>query len=840
MQKSNKFLKSIFSRKKTMCSSITYQNIFKKIKFEGHSQAEYLNNLRKGSSKAQSAMEYLMTYGWSILIIAIALVVLFELGIFNGSSLSGTGSCIAQPQFLCTKPILASNGILVATIGEALGQVTLTGIACNNNAAQPLSFNSITPITINTGETLQMAFYCPIPNNAIGTSFNGNLWIQYNTPAESGQIIEIGSVSLKITVPGESGSSSSSSTPVYVPITLTNQQSSATTSGFQQMITFNPSTYSSNEVANLSNIELTADAPIGTSGNVPLYSWIESGASATASNTVIWVNLGSLILGSTQNYISVNVINSQNTGTGTDFQQMIYFNPSSYSSYEASDLGNIRFYNGNNELYSWCESGCTSTSSNAIFWINTGSLNIGPNSYATVNMIFEPTSTEYDGVYAGEAPQLSQTYGEYDNGANVFTNYWNFAGTNLPSGWTGSGYTINNGISIPYSSYANNQGSYINPNDILEMYGDIPIGTTTDNACAGYIGSSSAIAGGAPAVCFDINTGVISNGDVFGITSPGSGYSYTTAITTTTNIYGITWQSSSSTYFYVNYGKISQITTEIPTTSLPIGFSNTQGSQTTIGPFYWARTRITPPNGVMPTFQLSGVNTETSGQNTATIYLNFLPNNSPVTSGYTGYAPQLYCASGCFQSSYAQYDDGTNVFNFYDNFAGTTLNTNKWTVSSGSPIVNNELELYGSVIISKQTFSDTSNVLDIYGYFQSPYAGYRDWSFVSGSNSIQIGDLSYYYLINHNPSQYYNPLPSIPANTLEIFTLGATSSYSYTSINYGSLTTLSSGYPILNNPNIQLAQTPSTLSYPIFIQWIRTRSYPPNGVIPSVSFGSIT
>ncbi len=352
MQKSNKFLKSIFSRTKTTLSFMRYQNISKKTQSEGNFQAEYLNNLRKGSSKAQSAMEYLMTYGWSILIIAIALVVLFELGIFNGSSLSGTGSCIAQPQFLCTKPILASNGILVATIGEALGQVTLTGIACNNNAAQPLSFNSITPITINTGETLQMAFYCPIPNNAIGTSFNGNLWIQYNTPAESGQIIKIGSVSLKITVPGESGSSSSSSTPVYVPITLTNQQSSATTSAFQQMITFNPSTYSSNEVANLSNIELTADAPIGTSGNVPLYSWIESGASATASNTVIWVNLGSVILGSTQNYISVNVINSQNTGTGTNFQQMIYFNPSSYSSYEASDLGNIRFYNGNNELYS--------------------------------------------------------------------------------------------------------------------------------------------------------------------------------------------------------------------------------------------------------------------------------------------------------------------------------------------------------------------------------------------------------------------------------------------------------------------------------------------------------
>lgn len=35
------------------------------------------------SSKSQSAMEYLMTYGWAILIIAIVMVALFQLGIFN-------------------------------------------------------------------------------------------------------------------------------------------------------------------------------------------------------------------------------------------------------------------------------------------------------------------------------------------------------------------------------------------------------------------------------------------------------------------------------------------------------------------------------------------------------------------------------------------------------------------------------------------------------------------------------------------------------------------------------------------------------------------------------------
>ena len=38
------------------------------------------------SKRSQSAMEYLMTYGWAILIIAIALGALFQLGVFNGQN----------------------------------------------------------------------------------------------------------------------------------------------------------------------------------------------------------------------------------------------------------------------------------------------------------------------------------------------------------------------------------------------------------------------------------------------------------------------------------------------------------------------------------------------------------------------------------------------------------------------------------------------------------------------------------------------------------------------------------------------------------------------------------
>ena len=42
--------------------------------------------LGKASAKAQSAMEYLMTYGWAILIVAVVLGALYSLGVFNGAA----------------------------------------------------------------------------------------------------------------------------------------------------------------------------------------------------------------------------------------------------------------------------------------------------------------------------------------------------------------------------------------------------------------------------------------------------------------------------------------------------------------------------------------------------------------------------------------------------------------------------------------------------------------------------------------------------------------------------------------------------------------------------------
>ncbi len=65
-------------------------------------------------------MEYLMTYGWAILIIAVVLAALFELGVFNGSNLAPQ-ACIAQAGFVCRNPVYTANGIGI-TFGQTTGR----------------------------------------------------------------------------------------------------------------------------------------------------------------------------------------------------------------------------------------------------------------------------------------------------------------------------------------------------------------------------------------------------------------------------------------------------------------------------------------------------------------------------------------------------------------------------------------------------------------------------------------------------------------------------------------------------------------------------------------------
>jgi hypothetical protein len=241
------------------------------------------------------------------------------------------------------------------------------------------------------------------------------------------------------------------------------------------------------------------------------------------------------------------------------------------------------------------------------------------------------------------------------------------------------------------------------------------------------------------------------------------------------------------------------------------------------------------------------------------------------SSGTTGIgeAPQL-------SSTYGQYDDGASVFNFYDNFAGTSLNTSKWsnvgssgTAGSTSGIsVNNGLALTGGGTggLTHQTWIRTSLtsgsftsalVTDVYENSPSTSTTFR-WGLTNSNptyfggtstNSIgeQIWDDGNWFTDTDNgaSSGIQNEIGSWSslANTYVIWSIAATSSQVlfYNPNTYSSLS--SSGQTITTtipaySSSIGLSLTNDYIN-PIYVKWARVRAYPPNGVMPTENFKQI-
>jgi len=285
----------------------------------------------------------------------------------------------------------------------------------------------------------------------------------------------------------------------------------------------------------------------------------------------------------------ISVVNSTTQATPTNFQQLIQ-TTLQYPS-------GVRFWSPTDGwLYGWLES--LSSTNQAVIWVKIPS-SIPAGGVYQIYMV-EDSSLNFDGVYWGEAPTLSSSYAQYDNGANVFNNYWNFAGTNLPSGWSansGGSYSVNNGLTQSSSSSTN---VVISPTitplsggEIFEEYVNLPSSVNYDPV-AGYGTTSSSS---------DAQNGY----SFLEYSSPGiwqvSGGSWThlasSSFTYGNILMGLIW-SGSSLIGQVNYA--TQVSTTNTTFSLSqvtqIVLRNASGMGTSIT--YYVRTRAYPPNGVMP------------------------------------------------------------------------------------------------------------------------------------------------------------------------------------------------------------------------------------------------
>ncbi|MGC8495787.1 MAG: LamG domain-containing protein [Candidatus Micrarchaeia archaeon] len=97
-------------------------------------------------SKAQSAMEYLMTYGWAILIISIVLAALFQLGVFNPMAFAAKaqpGSCqVYRPNGPGTTYLINLEGLCNGEIPEYVADFSSGNLA--GSYPNPLITNAFT------------------------------------------------------------------------------------------------------------------------------------------------------------------------------------------------------------------------------------------------------------------------------------------------------------------------------------------------------------------------------------------------------------------------------------------------------------------------------------------------------------------------------------------------------------------------------------------------------------------------------------------------------------------------------------------------------------------------
>jgi len=98
--------------------------------------------LEKSPAKAQSAMEYLMTYGWAILIISIVLAALFQLGVFNPMAFAPKaqpGACqVFRPNGPGTISFINLEGICSGELPQYVAQFNGNGRIIANVNGLPI------------------------------------------------------------------------------------------------------------------------------------------------------------------------------------------------------------------------------------------------------------------------------------------------------------------------------------------------------------------------------------------------------------------------------------------------------------------------------------------------------------------------------------------------------------------------------------------------------------------------------------------------------------------------------------------------------------------------------
>lgn len=127
----------------------------------------------------QSAMEFLMTYGWAILIMLVVLAVLFYVGVMNPSTVS-PNSINLPPGFSAYDYSIDNDGYLILDVGQSVSTfIDVSGLACakrdisDNPNNVNVRIRSAQHAVVSNGSTI----YCE--EAVSGEFYKGYLYLWY-------------------------------------------------------------------------------------------------------------------------------------------------------------------------------------------------------------------------------------------------------------------------------------------------------------------------------------------------------------------------------------------------------------------------------------------------------------------------------------------------------------------------------------------------------------------------------------------------------------------------------------------------------------------------------------
>lgn len=180
----------------------------------------------------QSSIDFMVSYGMALLIIAITIYVIMSLGILNPPI--SVGSCISASEFSCPSYAIFTNGTSYFVLSQSTGgQINITAAACStqtnssyispafgnvhvlpyNNAPQYYPDSSLqSGLTAYSNSEFQIKVDCFGPSGLLnptglatsnlGNLFTGYLWINYtlsNMPKGMHFVVQVATFTTKYT-----------------------------------------------------------------------------------------------------------------------------------------------------------------------------------------------------------------------------------------------------------------------------------------------------------------------------------------------------------------------------------------------------------------------------------------------------------------------------------------------------------------------------------------------------------------------------------------------------------------------------------------------------------------